>query len=1263
MATDIKDFRFSIYINNDAARKSLIEMEQLSAKYTDTLRNLSEAGKANTAEYKETKAKLDQVKQSMVEMSRQAGINSLSLKQLTSLRQALNAEYAKAIPGTAHWQKLKNDLDQVIRKQTELRIQNNQTGLSLGKLAEGANRYIGLITMAAASVTGLVLGIRKTIDAYAEWDDKLSDVMKTTGMTKEEVVALNGELGKINTRTSQMELLDLARVAGKLGINAKEDVAGFVRASNQIKVALTEDLGGNVEESINQLGKLVEIFKLKGRFGIEGALLKVGSAINSLGAASTANEGYLVEFAKRVAGVAPQADISLTKILGLGATLDQLGQSSEVASTVFAAVVPDMFKDTGKYAQIAGLSVKDFSKLLGRDANAAFIAFLKGLNGNNGGLAEMATKLDGLGLEGKRSISVLGVLAANTSLLQQQQALANEEFVKGTSITQEYNTKNNNAQAQLEKARKSFQAMAVELGEKLAPAMTFSTNGLSYFLKALKITIEFVGEHKRIIAASVISLIAYTTVVQALALAESIRNKTGALSIAMTKAKMVAENTGIVVTQAYAAVTMLLTGNVKGATQAIRVLNTAIKGSGWGWLVAAIAGVISYLVLFREETDKAAKFTEYYNDALERNTEMLVKEKTETEGLIRQAMAADARTERRKKLIEELIQKYPDYIGFVNAEMVSNSELAKVLEKINQAYAEKFKLMRVNARMEALQKQYADKELEKMKAEEELSKYRNMAITEGSDEAKEEKRLKDQINLIEQQQKLIEGNMSLMQTRASQIKQQIEEIENPSNAALEAKINDYEKAYKMQLARAEKARKEGKEADAEFYEKAAYEWDMKRMDAKSTLDQRKLAEEEKAKNKRKGGTTEIEILDTPVNETTVGSDSSNARGRQMGMVGTGKNRHFSPEKFREEYDAWLEKTIDEEISNADAEARKDLQKIGIDVNKAFGDTADDLRKQGASDSDALFDRTRGDMESQHSQKVNRINSNPNTTDDDKNTQLYNAERDHLEAMRVLYEAYGKDITDIDRQLAEAKTAYNEAMKKAALERSAAEVKAGYESGQAAVENAETVEEAVGNVLNSVRNAIKAKLAEGLAIQLVNVLSSVPFPFNFAVAAAAGAAFSALFDSIVPQFAEGNYPVVGATDGRRYNAQYRSHATSGLYTRPTLIGGLGLVGERGSEIVISNPHVKHLQMNYPEVIRTIYSTATRVPQFAGGNYPAQGGAATGAQKDSKASGKEDMMIELMAQMVKELQKPTRAYIPYNDLNDALNEVDGIEKGLE
>ena len=159
------------------------------------------------------------------------------------------------------------------------------------------------------------------IQGNAELSDSLADVMKTTGMTEEEVKRFNSMLKNIDTRSSRKELLELAVVAGKLGISGTKDVFEFVRAADQINVALTEDLGGNAEDAVNSLGKLTELFGIKAEFGLEQSLLKTGSAINALGAASTASEAYLVNSAKRMGGAGKQADISLQNILGYGAAL------------------------------------------------------------------------------------------------------------------------------------------------------------------------------------------------------------------------------------------------------------------------------------------------------------------------------------------------------------------------------------------------------------------------------------------------------------------------------------------------------------------------------------------------------------------------------------------------------------------------------------------------------------------------------------------------------------------------------------------------------------------------------------------------------------------------------------------------------------------------------------------------------------------------------------------------------------------------------
>ena len=300
-------------------------------------------------------------------------------------------------------------LDGIIQQHRE-QVRSVSKSWNFESISQAFNKYFLAVSTFVAGFAGILYSGKKAITMFAEFDDKVSDVRKTTGLSREQVYAMNEELKKVDTRTAQNELLDLGRIAGKLNIKQKEDVEGFIRASDKVVVALKEDLGGEAEEAVRQIGKLVSVFGIRERFGIEDAITKTGSAINELGMASTANEGYIVSFAKRVAGVAPSAKISLQDVLGLAATLDHLGQTSEVSSTAYSQVITGMFKDTAAYAKAARMSVGDFSKLLKTDSNEAFLKLLEGLHNNGAGMEELINSMGNLDMEGKRAISVIGVL-------------------------------------------------------------------------------------------------------------------------------------------------------------------------------------------------------------------------------------------------------------------------------------------------------------------------------------------------------------------------------------------------------------------------------------------------------------------------------------------------------------------------------------------------------------------------------------------------------------------------------------------------------------------------------------------------------------------------------------------------------------------------------------------------------------------------------------------------------------------------------------
>jgi len=368
---------------------------------------------------------------------------------------ALNLLWKNSGIGTKQQKEL---ADQLKKTTAELKKQEQAVGIhgrNVGNYASAISSARMKIIGFTAAIAGTIAVIKKWVNLHSQMSDAMADVRKTTGLTQDEINGLNSELKKLNTRTAQLALLDLAYVAGKLGVKGTENVLGFVRAADQIGVALGRDLG-NVEEATKSIGKLAELFNVTGKYSLEESMIRVGSAINSLGQSSTASEAYIVEFTKRLGGIANQAGISIQDVLGFGSALDQLGQQSETSGTALSQLIVKLFQDPAKFAKIAGLEVRAFGHLLQTDANAALLQFISALAKSDSGLIEMAAQFKDMGLDGRRSIGIITSLATNINIVEDAQRLSNDEFEKGTSIADEFAIKNENLAANIDKLGKSF---------------------------------------------------------------------------------------------------------------------------------------------------------------------------------------------------------------------------------------------------------------------------------------------------------------------------------------------------------------------------------------------------------------------------------------------------------------------------------------------------------------------------------------------------------------------------------------------------------------------------------------------------------------------------------------------------------------------------------------------------------------------------------------------------------------------------------------
>ena len=702
-----EDLRLNIIVNGDAGRKEILDTEKAISKLESELKSLKNAEGDHSKEIAETNKKLTEAKSKYAELQRQMNLDQKTIAELKSHIKATRAALEKAVPGTENWNALNAELLECRKRFAELAKQSQSTKTVLSNTFTN----IGNISIGIKALIDIASGLwNKTEQARESWlqyDEALVDAMKTTGLSRDEIEELSAELKKFDTRTAQNELLSLARVGGKLGLSGKEDLLEFVSAADKINVALKEDLGGDAEAAIGQIGKLVDIFQLKGQMGLERAMLSVGSAINELGAASTANEGYIVNFTNRLAGIAPNASISIDKILGLASTLDANAQAAETAATAIGQTITAMFKKTETFAQIAKMPFEEFRNLLETDVNAALIKVLEGMKGDQG-LFDIVDAMGEMHLNGQRATTVLGALANNVEMLKTQQQLANEAFQEGTSLTNEFNTKNESATAIQEKLKKRITETSVEIGQKLMPAANMVIGGTNTFLGVLSKLITLLGKYQ----AAIITVTALTALYIA-------KKKIVYLFSAEFRATLLKE---VAVLEAsskanslHTVTLKILAGGYKTAGAAAKAFGKALIANPVGLVIAAVAvlaqGIASLISKSREATRELRELNSRTIDTTSsfvKAQSEIDKERKSLEELKDAATKAAEGSDERKRVIDKINELYGDYLPQLLTEKTSNEELETALKNVNTQLEQKIKLQaRENAEMD-IQKHRTD---------------------------------------------------------------------------------------------------------------------------------------------------------------------------------------------------------------------------------------------------------------------------------------------------------------------------------------------------------------------------------------------------------------------------------------------------------------------------------------------------------------------------------------------------------------------------
>ena len=650
-------------------------------------------------------------------------LDKASPKELNRTLKELKKSLNGIERGTDEWNKqcesIKRVKAEIANVNEELReTENGHVGL-VDRINGFVDKWGNIIAGVAAVGTGLVLAGRKAVNAFAEMDAEMANVRKFTGLADDEVKELNEDFKKMDTRTSREDLNKLAEEAGRLGKSSKEDVLGFVKAADQINVALDE-LGDGATLT---LSKLTNIFGDEARLGTERSLLAVGSVINDLSQNCTASAGYLAEFGKRMAGVGAQAGMTIPQIMAFAAVLDSQGQACEMSATALSQLIMNLFKEPSKIAKATGMDLDELNKALKRSTNEGLLMLLQKLK-ELGNMDVLAPVFKNMGENGARASQVLATLAGNVEMVKWQQEQATQSFEDATSVTNEFNVQNSTVEAELDKARKRVTELAIELGEKLMPVMKHVISTTTLTLKAMSTTIDFLARNKEAIIVLTSMVVAYTIAVKANAIAL----KAQAAWHAVCKGTALAYHAVVNTLQAGHIAFNLVLAKLQGnwAKQSSLMVDLKRKGlslaSGWGVLLAAAVALGYGIYKTLSKMNEMSASEKALAEVRQKGQEGIVEEKNKIEALIKVAKDEKLSLDDRQKAVNALNKIIPNYNAQLDATTGKYMENKKALDDYLNSLAKKYELEGAKDLLKEIGKEKAKLAMELKEADDAIEK-------------------------------------------------------------------------------------------------------------------------------------------------------------------------------------------------------------------------------------------------------------------------------------------------------------------------------------------------------------------------------------------------------------------------------------------------------------------------------------------------------------------------------------------------------------
>ena len=604
-------------------------------------------------------------------------------------------EYNRTMAKIQHLQGILKQHRQEIKGIT---TETKKATVSIGSMVDWFNRFGGVILSVIGFLTGFTLALRAIRDERNKLEESQAGLKALPGLDDDSIAWLTGQAKTLSTtmtkeglrvRQSAAEILDAFMLVG----SAKPELLGDKEA---LKAVTEEAMRLQAAAKDITLNEAVDSLTLSlNQYG--AAADQAGRFTNVLAAGSQAGSANIASQAKAIrnAGTAAaSANVPIEQTVALIETLAYRGIKDEVAGTglkKFFLVLQTGADETNP-------------KIVGLDKA---LENLKNKNMDAGAIKKM------FGEEGYNTASVI---LQNTEMVKDFTAA-----VTGTNVAYEQAAINSDtAQAKLEQARNKMKLAAIDLGEKLNPALTVSTNMLTNVLKYLPGLIDWCKKWGGTVLWLSTILLVYATRLKIITAWYSIWNSLTKIATVLNLAYAASMNTlsGYTVTSfgnlrklsmlmqghsvllkslrtatyLYAAAVQVLHGRVDLAAKSLKAAWTIMSSNPIGLLVTLVlaAATASYKLTQRTKAyydlNKVnEKITEKSNDEYARQSSLI-------EQLTTKIHNNNLSNFERKKAIVQLQAIIPDYNAEIDKEGKIINENTEALDRYNAVLATNIEL-------------------------------------------------------------------------------------------------------------------------------------------------------------------------------------------------------------------------------------------------------------------------------------------------------------------------------------------------------------------------------------------------------------------------------------------------------------------------------------------------------------------------------------------------------------------------------------------